>query len=35
MVDHYRDEQTLVVEYADGSATTYPLGDVEEINPER
>ena len=33
MVDHYHDEQTLVVEYADGSTTRYPFGSVEDLNP--
>ena len=33
IVAHHYDEQTLVVEYADGSTTRYPFGRVEELNP--
>lgn len=33
ILDHHHDEQTLVVEYADGTTTEYPLGSVDKINP--
>jgi len=34
IVAHHYDKQTLVVEYADDTTTRYPVGSVEEINPD-